>query len=248
MPLLSRARRLTSVGVQNREVRDFVYQGLEASNVDGGRNGLSQKAHAPGSEPVVEQPLPAVVRSLTAEEIEALQQEAWQKGFEEATKRAREEMEKALAGERAAMAAGLREFARGREAYYQNVEGEVVRLVLAIARRVLHREAQVDPMMLVGGVRAALEKISTGTAIRLRVPAQQLEDWRAAISQAPTKEPAVEIVADESLAGLECVVVTEMGTTDVSLEAQLVEIERGFLDLLSERPADSVRELRPPSS
>jgi hypothetical protein len=32
-----------------------------------------------------------------------------------------------------------------------------------------------------------------------------------------------------------------MGSTEVSLEAHLEEIERGFLDLLAERPASSTR-------
>lgn len=247
MPLLSRARLLTSRGVRNDDVREFVYQGFEAPNRDGGANDPSQKANTLCNEPTTQESPSTAEKHFTAEDVKAIEQQAWEKGFEEATNRARTEMEKAVAGERAAMAAGLREFAQGREAYYQKVEGEVVRLVLAIARKVLHREAQVDPMLLAGAVRVALEKISTGTAIKLRVPASQLEGWRAALSQIPAREPAVEIVADESLSGPECLVVTEMGITDVSLEAQLVEIERGFLDLLSQRPADAARELHPPS-
>ena len=44
-----------------------------------------------------------------------------------------------------------------------------MQLALAIARKILHREAQVDPLLLAGMVRVALEKIESHTKVSVRV-------------------------------------------------------------------------------
>ena len=60
------------------------------------------------------------------------------------------------------------QFAAQREGYFQRVESEVVQLALSIARKILHREAQIDPLLLAGIVRVALESLNDGTQVRLR--------------------------------------------------------------------------------
>lgn len=241
MPLLSKARLLHGVRGRAAEVREFRYQGVEILG-------------APQTE---ENPLPSGVQPLwtidpdpsneagnaargpTEEEIQAREQQAWQKGFEAALAQGRENIEKALAADRAEVVGALKEFAQGRDSYYRRLEGEVVQLVLSITRKVLHREAQVDPMLLTGVVRVALEKIANGTKVKVRVPPVQADSWRAAIRKFAARDLAIEVVADDSLSGPRCVIVTEMGATDVSLDAQLAEIERGFLDLLKDRPGNA---------
>ncbi len=47
----------------------------------------------------------------------------------------------------------------------------------------------------------------------------------------------VELVADKALAASEARMETALGSTVVSFERELKEIERGFFDLLSHRPA-----------
>ncbi len=44
----------------------------------------------------------------------------------------------------------------------------MVRLALAIARKVLHREAQLDPLLLAGVVRVALDQMQAGSRVLLR--------------------------------------------------------------------------------
>lgn len=175
-------------------------------------------------------------QKYTDASVEALQKEAWQKGFDQAAANAQENLEKALSQERSNVAQTLSEFAEGRQAYYERIEGEVIRLVLAIARKVLHREAQVDPMLLAGVVRVALEKIAGGASVRLRVPVEQEESWKEAVRSFSARDLRLTVEGDELLSGPHCVIVSDLGTTDVSLDAQLVEIEHGFLDLLAEHP------------
>ena len=102
-----------------------------------------------------------------------------------------------LAQVRASVDAALAGFARDRAQYYQQVETEVVQLALAIARKILHREAQVDPMLLAGLVRITLEKIESATKVVVRVHPQQVRNaaailpstWRPARSRMWLKMP-----------------------------------------------------------
>ncbi|MGH9378696.1 MAG: FliH/SctL family protein [Terriglobia bacterium] len=244
MPLLSKARMLPKLRERAVDVKEFRYQGVEILGAAAGI-GTDNLPNLPsGTEPLWSiDPDPPATPALsvesgpTEEEIQAREQQAWQKGFEDAAAQGRENLEKALAADRSEVAAALSEFAKGRESHYQHLEGEVVQLVLSITRKVLHREAQVDPMLLTGVVRVALEKIANGTAVKVRVPPNQADSWRAAIGK--IHDLTIEVAADDSLNGPRCVIVTEMGATDVSLDSQLAEIERGFLDLLKERPGSA---------
>lgn len=144
--------------------------------------------------------------------------------------------EEQLAAERAMLVKALADFARERANYYPRIEEEAVRLALSIARRILHREAQVDPLLLMGIVRVALEKMEGATEVALLIHPQQAEEWRKYLANCMHPEKIPEITADPSMSPQQCALRTSMGTADLSLESQLKEIEQGLMDLLSARP------------
>ena len=163
---------------------------------------------------------------------------ARREGRDQAVAETRIEFENALNSARANVAAALRDFAHERAKYYQNVEGEVVRLALNIARHILHREAQIDEFLLAGLVRVALEKIESRTGVVLRTNPAHVGKWRAYFAQ--HLEPAFlpEIKEDASIDVEHCVIETSLGSAQVGMELQLQEIERGFMDLLAQRPGE----------
>ena len=110
-----------------------------------------------------------------------------------------------------------------------------MKLALAIAARVLHREANLDPLLLTGVVRIALEKVAEDSTTVLRVPANAIEMWREVFVEG--QESSLKIVADERLDAGECVLDTNVGRVELGVSAQLEEIERGFFDLMQQRPA-----------
>ncbi len=146
--------------------------------------------------------------------------------------------EERLVAERAALAQALADFARDRAAYYQKLEEEAVRLALSIARKVMHREAQVDPLLLMGIVRVALERIEGATGVTLRVHPEQAADWRRYLASRLEPGDLPEIVGDPALGLQQCVLRTSMGTADLGLEVQLKEIEQGLMDRLAARPQE----------
>jgi flagellar assembly protein FliH len=129
----------------------------------------------------------------------------------------------------------LNGFVSARDAYLAQVEQEVVRLALSIATRILHREAQMDSLLLSGAVRVALGQLSDTTEVRLRVPAAEQELWSETIRLMPNLPLRPQLVPDDGLLAGECTLETHLGSVDLGVKAQLAEIERGFFDLLERR-------------
>lgn len=164
------------------------------------------------------------------------QAEWFEQGRQATQQQFRAELDAVLAKHRDEIGCVLREFAAERQQYYRRIEGEVVQLALAVARKILHREVQLDPQALAGIVRVTLEKFDTATEVHLRVSPKEAADWRHYFACQMGDGPAPEVHEDPAIAPGQCRIETSLGTTDVGLELQLKEIETGLLDLLAERP------------
>jgi flagellar assembly protein FliH len=162
--------------------------------------------------------------------------EAFEQGRQSVQPQLRTELDAALAKNRAAVSHALHEFALERQNYYRRIEGEVVELALAISRKILHREVQIDPQALAGIVRITLEKLDTRTKVNLHVHPKEAPDWRHYFACQAQDVAGSEIFEDATIAVGECRIETSLGSTEVGFESQLKEIETGLLDLLAERP------------
>jgi flagellar assembly protein FliH len=147
---------------------------------------------------------------------------------------AQSEIEREVQRVRVAIAEAVSRFASQRDTYFQNIEGEVVQLALSIARRIVHRESQIDPQLLTALVRHELEQFDAATSVRLVVSPDALDYWSEEANAMPR---TVEVLADRSIASGTLRMETALGSTSINFEGELKEIERGFFDLLSHRPA-----------
>jgi flagellar assembly protein FliH len=145
--------------------------------------------------------------------------------FEQQLEQARDNIRSAIAG-----------FTRERQAYYQKVESEVVALAISIARKILHRETQVDPFFLAGLVRVALDKMEHSTTVTVRVHPDHAGDCRSFFARNLDPQDVPEVIEDSSVPLEHTVLETELGTTQLGIEPQLKEIELGLMDLLAQRP------------
>lgn len=170
------------------------------------------------------------------EKARRLQAQAFEQGRKNAEDRLQAETQAALEQQRQQILAAIDNFAKERQSYYQRIEPEVVELALAIARKILHREAQVDAHALAGMVHVTLEKLDAGTEIHLHVHPRDAAEWRHYFACQVREGPAPEVHEDPQLGIGECRLETATGTTQIGFESQLKEIETGLLDLLSERP------------
>ena len=123
------------------------------------------------------------------------------------------------------------ELAELRPRLRRQAEADLVKLALAIARRILHRELAVDPAAMRGVIQAALEKIAvTGDLSRPDTPlpggTSPVSGWsiartRGTSSSKPIPRSIAAPPSSKPPAG-----------PDASVESQLREIEQGLADRL----------------
>ena len=128
------------------------------------------------------------------------------------------------------LAALIEKVGAARESFFYAAEQETVSLALAVAARVLRREAQMDPLLLTGAVRVALGQMASGAEARLLVPAAELELWNETISLLPNLAVKPVVAAGARMRLGDCVIESKVGTVDLGVGTQLQEIERGFFD------------------
>lgn len=133
------------------------------------------------------------------------------------------------------MAAALDAFSRERTAYFDHVEEGIVHLALSIARKILQRESELDPTLLAGLVRIALDRMQSGTAVQVRVAPADAELWRS-LARNTNGVERWQVEEDPLLQPGDCLVRTEMGEANFGLEAQICDVEQSFRGLLAHKP------------
>lgn len=178
---------------------------------------------------------PATPNPQQEREIAQRVAEAHRRGFAEGEAQGRQAAAAQFQAAIEGLARSAVEIAALRPRIHREAEADLVRLAVAVARRVLRRELTVDPEALLGLVKAALDKLDLRELNRIRVHPGAASPLERALRDAAL--PArIEVLADASLEPGAAIFETGRGTLDSSVETQLVEIERGLTDLL-ERPA-----------
>jgi flagellar assembly protein FliH len=224
------------------EMKAFVYPPVQAVQPTVPAARAANDPKAKGETPAQRvwgnlQQLETTGQKYTEDELQAQKKQAWEQGARECETKLRVGHDAALANERQRVTQALEEFGRERKAYFERAEAEVVQLALAISRKILHREAQIDPLFLTGIVRVALEKVAATSSVKLRVSENDVFKWRQIVAALKGVQPQPEVVGDPTLPNGRCIMETDVGSTQISLDTQFREVERGLLDLLALRPA-----------
>jgi flagellar assembly protein FliH len=167
----------------------------------------------------------------TREEGEAKANEALAAGREQGEAAVREPLERELRAEMGNISRMMQDLIAAGPVLRRKAEDELVRLAVAVARRILHREIAVDGEVLLGLVKAALEKIDQREIYRVRTHPDTVPLLRRVLDQGGL-ERQIEVFADGHLERGSLIIETERGQLDASVEAQLQEIERGFADIV----------------
>jgi flagellar assembly protein FliH len=134
----------------------------------------------------------------------------------------------------ARLAETVQELAACRSRFRREAEQDVIALALAIARRILRRELTLDPTVMLGLVKAALDRIDLREVHRLRLHPQDAPAIEQRLRELGL--PArLEVVPDPALERGAAVFETARGEMDASMETQLAEISRGLADLTERR-------------
>ena len=162
-----------------------------------------------------------------ADDLEQRVREAHQRGFREGEAAAARKLAEQMKIKVEQLGRSIEQLALHRARIQREAEPELVRLALAIARRIMRRELSVDPHSLLGLLKAGLEKIDSAEAHRVRVHPDHVSIVAGLLEGAARP---IEVAGDPGLAVGAVVFETSKGSIDVGLETQLKEIERGFAD------------------
>ncbi len=132
------------------------------------------------------------------------------------------------------MAQSIDDIATVKARYLADSEEQLVRLAVGIARRILYREIQVDGEALLGLIHAATQQSQMRELNRILLNPSDLEALRPHLERLRLP-PRVEVVADSGLERGALMLESTSGLLDASIQAQLDEVERGFVDLLGRR-------------
>ena len=196
-----------------------------------------------------------VEHSTPAVDVEQLEKDAFDRGFsegreeglkeglaegsEEGLKEGREEGLKA--GEEIAAARieemtalytdALAEVAALKDTLRAQVEEEVVRLSLAIAKKIVQREINVDHTIIHTLVRVAMERVSGKSAITVRLSPVDYEYMvRKREDLARNEGREIHFESDSAITQGSCVVQTETGDIDARIEEEFREVESAFFE------------------
>lgn len=186
---------------------------------------------------VLSEPLASERDDLGAQDRDRIEQEAYHRGFSEGKNVGREQAKAELQPVLDQLGRSLATLSSLRSRIRSEAEGDLLKLAISIARRVLHRELTLDPESIEGLIRVALEKLQSRELSRVRVHPDQENAIRNALERFSNSQK-VELVADSSMQCGDVVFETMHGNLDASIEAQLREIERGFADRLRRLPAN----------
>jgi len=125
----------------------------------------------------------------------------------------------------------LAELAALKDTLRAQVEEEVVRLALAVARKLVHREINIDPTIIHTLVRVALDRVTGKTAVTVRLNPQDC-DYMARRHEDMARKEGREIrfEPDSSITQGSCIIQTETGDIDARIEEKFREVESAFFE------------------
>ena len=157
--------------------------------------------------------------------------ECYQQGHAAGQAAGAQQAEQELEPVMARLAATVQELSGLRRRVRAEAEDDAVRLAIAVARKILHREITVDADALLGLVKAAMQRVDSRELHRVRMHPEDIPALERHL-QARGVALRLEVLADPSLERGGVVFETSRGNLDASIGTQLAEIERGFVDLV----------------
>jgi flagellar assembly protein FliH len=165
----------------------------------------------------------SVDQTVLAEEVQRIEREAEQRGYEAGRNRAEAELRAAVDGA-SAMAQTLQEIAPERTS---EIAHSIAELALSVAKRIIQHEVRIEPSLLCGALEAAVSTINGSPEAHVLLNPTAVEPvaqaWEALHGRAYLGKKWF-FEGDPTLPAGGCTLRYEHGFVEAGLEAQLEEI------------------------
>ena len=160
--------------------------------------------------------------------------EGFQQGYDEGRRLAAEEQKDTTIR----LGALLHDIVADNEGFVRGMETDIVELVLAVAEKVVGREARTDPQIIVSVVRSALNEIHDASEVRIRAHPDDVAilepRWQEMLPRRVAERS--ELLADELVERGGVVVETQIGYVDSQIKTRLQQVINTFQAVLDGEP------------
>ena len=163
--------------------------------------------------------------SLTEISIEEIRKNSYQKGFEEGGQKER----KIVIETMAILKKIVKDLEVKKEAVLNEMEGKIVQIAIATAKKIIKKEIEEDPETIVRVTREALKRVRQAQKITIKVNPQdwmKLKEVQPELLSSSLREGSVYIEKDEAIARGGSLVETDKGIIDARIERQIDEIDK----------------------
>jgi hypothetical protein len=130
----------------------------------------------------------------------------------------------------AAFEKAVEEIAELRTQILQEAEETIVTLAAAVARRVIGREITLDPEIMMRLAVEGTEALGERDRVLVRLaPFEQEPAWQAMEDRLKRRVPRCEIIQDPTLSPGQCIVESELGRVDESVDTRLATVLKAIL-------------------
>jgi flagellar assembly protein FliH len=168
--------------------------------------------------------------------IEALEREAYEKGFNAGEKAGYEFGRKKAEVLFSGIEGVLNELSTFKQTLFSKCEREMVELSLAIARKVIQRETVIKEDGVLECLRAALRAVVAGGQIAVRVNPKDLDIVnanRAELTRFCGAAKGMSVESDDTISRGGCAISTNFGEIDATIDTALQEVEEKLNDAYS---------------
>jgi len=166
----------------------------------------------------------------TAEEIEAIQRQAWNEGYEQGRQEGLQAAERESAERIRTLDRMLQEMARPLDELDERVEEELVALAMAVARQLIRREVKTDPGQIIGVIREGIRLLPVAAGnIRLELHPEDAALVRELLNLGEGEERSWHIHEDPTLTRGGCRISNATSRIDATLENRINQVVAAVL-------------------
>ena len=170
------------------------------------------------------------IKQMT-DKTHSLEKEAYEKGFAQGERAGRELGEKRFDSAVKSFTKAAEDLHTLRETVYEKNEQQLVELVLAVARKVVHKEIETDKQILLDELRSALRYVTDREKIKVRLHPSDLEfasQHKAELTQAMEGVGKLTFEGDEGVSRGDALIESSHGIVDCGIEKHLCEVEKAL--------------------
>ena len=164
--------------------------------------------------------------SLSTEHLQAIERDAFDKGYANGERTAQMEAARQLEVTMRQLSATIEEIAALRLGVMRRAERELIHLAMAMAQRIIRRELNIDPDLLLVIARVAIDRLGERAAAIVHLhPADHAVLSKSSLESNGT----IELVVDPEVPRGGCRIQSSFGEIDAGIEAQIRELARELI-------------------